>query len=368
MPTGPRTGVRNAVARNAAGLTEAVRAEHARPIGRTTRRLEREPRVLRLPRELSWGSVTRANRKQTIAFLGPRATFHEQALLAEADLADAELMPMASIADVLEAAHAGTVDLALAAIENSIEGGVNITLDALAFDLDLLIQREVILHIDLCLVAREGVVVDDIKRIVSFPHAIAQCHKYLAGELPDVAFDTASSTAEAAQNLAEQGSDDTAAIATARAAEAYDLNVLAADIEDHPENRTRFVLVARDGIPPPTGHDKTSIVAFQRANRPGSLVNILQEFSARAINLSHLQSRPTKRELGDYCFVIDLVGHIADERVGDCLKNIHAKQADVRFLGSYPAAGDQAADVRRDANQAWDDAEGWLAGLRDRIG
>ena len=306
--------------------------------------------------------------KQTIAYLGPAATFHEQALLAEPDLADAELMPMSSIADVLEAAHAGTVDLGLAAIENSIEGGVNITVDTLAFDLDLLIQRELILHIELCLVARQGVAVEDVRRVVSFPHAIAQCHKYLARELPEVTFDTASSTAEAAQSLAELGSDDSAAIATARTAEAYELQVLAADIEDHPENRTRFVLVARDHIPPATGHDKTSIVAFQRANRPGSLVNILQEFSARAINLTHLQSRPTKRELGDYCFVIDLIGHIADERVGDCLKNIHAKQADVRFMGSYPAAGDQAAGVRRDANQAWEEAEGWLAGLRDRIG
>lgn len=312
--------------------------------------------------------MTRAKRKQTIAYLGPRATFHQQALLAEPDLAGAELMPMSSIADVLEAAHAGTVDLGLAAIENSIEGGVNITVDTLAFDLDLLIQRELILHIELCLIARQGVALEDIKRVVSFPHAIAQCHKYLARELPDVTFDTATSTAEAAHSLATQGNGDAAAIATARAAEAYDLNVLTADIEDHPENRTRFILVARDGIPPPTGHDKTSIVAFQRANRPGSLVNILQEFSARAINLSHLQSRPTKRELGDYCFVIDLIGHIADERVGDCLKNIHAKEADVRFLGSYPAAGDRAADVRRDANQAWDQAEGWLAGLRDRIG
>lgn len=312
--------------------------------------------------------MAQAKPTQTIAFLGPRGTFHEQALLTEPDLAGAELRPMSSIADVLEAAHAGDVDLGLAAIENSIEGGVNITVDTLAFDLDLLIQREVILHIELCLVAKPGTALEDIRRVVSFPHAIAQCHKYLARELPDVAFDITSSTAEAAQSLAEHGDSETAAIATARAAEAYELNVLTADIEDHPENRTRFVLVARDGIPPATGHDKTSIVAFQRANRPGSLVNILQEFSARAINLSHLQSRPTKRELGDYCFVIDLIGHIADERVGDCLKNIHAKQADVRFLGSYPAAGEVAADARRDANLAWDQAESWLVGLRGRIG
>ena len=116
--------------------------------------------------------------------------------------------------------------------------------------------------------------------------------------------------------------------------------MLAADIADHDGNQTRFVVVARDGVPAPTGHDKTSVVIYQRADEPGSLISILQEFAARRINLSKLESRPTKAGgLGDYCFVIDADGHIGDELVADALRALHAKQGDVKFLGSYPAAG-----------------------------
>ena len=136
-----------------------------------------------------------------------------------------------------------------------------------------------------------------------------------------------------------------AAIATALGAKLSGLELLASDIEDHPENQTRFVVVGH-GIPAPTGHDKTSIVCFQRQDRPGSLLAILQEFAARAINLTKLESRPTKRGLGDYCFFIDFEGHIADELVADCLRNLAAKQAEVKFLGSYPVAG-RRGHVRR---------------------
>lgn len=302
-----------------------------------------------------------------MAFLGPAGTFHEQALLTQPDLAACERLPMTSIAEALDAVDDGRADLGFVAIENSIEGGVNMTVDTLAFDLELLIQREVIMAVELCLIAPRGVGLGDIERVVSFPHAIAQCHKYLARQLPSVSFEAADSTAGAARALAENGGSNTAAIGPRRAAEAYGLEVLTSDIEDHPDNHTRFVLVAREGIPKPTGHDKSTIITFQRANRPGSLVNILQEFSARAINLTYLQSRPTKRELGDYCFVIDLEGHVADERVADCLKSVHANQAQVRFVGSYPAADANASTSRRDASEAWASAEAWLAGIRSDI-
>ena len=132
---------------------------------------------------------------------------------------------------------------------------------------------------------------------------------------------------------------DAAAIAPRLAAERYGLAILAEDVEDHPENQTRFVPVARARVPRATGHDKTSIVCFQRADHPGSLHGILGQFAARNINLTKLESRPTKRNLGDYCFVIDLSGHLSDEVIADCLRDLHAGLAGVKFLGSYPAAG-----------------------------
>ena len=142
--------------------------------------------------------------------------------------------------------------------------------------------------------------------------------------------------------------------------------MLAADIEDHPENQTRFVLVGRDGITAPSGHDKTSILIYQRADAPGSLVGILQEFAARSINLTRLESRPTRKGLGDYCFLIDCEGHISDEVVGDALRNIQMKQGTVKFLGSYPSAYGTAAvqEANRDGVAA---ANAWLADLRTRI-
>ena len=156
-------------------------------------------------------------------------------------------------------------------------------------------------------------------------------------------------------------------IANARAAEVYGLDLAATDIESHPENRTRFVVVARDGIPAPTGHDKSSIVVYQRADRPGSLLAILQEFAARSINLTLLLSRPTKTSLGDYCFLLELDGHVADEVVADCLRSLRATQADVKFLGSYPAAGDRGPARRAEVDASQQRADDWLAALRAQI-
>ncbi|MGB1681300.1 MAG: prephenate dehydratase [Acidimicrobiales bacterium] len=303
----------------------------------------------------------------SIGYLGPRGTFTEQALCGQADLADLDLRPYGSIVEVLRAAERGEVDYGFAAIENMIEGSVNATLDTLAFESEeLLIQREVVININLNLLVHPGVTLTDIAHVRSYPVAYAQCRRYLADVLSHAAIEATNSTADAARELAESGRLDTAAIAPARAGEVYGLDILAADIEDHPENQTRFVLVGRDGITPPSGHDKTSILIYQREDAPGSLVGILQEFAARSISLTRLESRPTRKGLGDYCFLIDCEGHISDEVVGDALRNIQMKQGTVKFLGSYPSAYG-SAEVQEANRDGVASADAWLSGLRGRI-
>ena len=304
-----------------------------------------------------------------IGFLGPLGTFTEQALLTQPDLAQCDLVPIASIGEVLVATEAGDVDLGFVPIENSIEGSVHATIDRLVFNHDLLIQREVVLDVQLCLLAPAGTALDDVKRVVSIPVATAQCHEFLSTQLPSVELVAANSTAEAAQMVGEQRPSGTAAIGPPLAGKLYGLEVIAADVADHDGNQTRFVVVARDGVAHPTGHDKTSVVVYQRANAPGSLISILQEFAARRINLNKLESRPTKSGgLGDYCFIIDMEGHIADEVVADALRGLHSKQGGVKFLGSYPAGGDHGEAVRAQADSAWREAEAWIASLRSKIG
>jgi prephenate dehydratase len=304
-----------------------------------------------------------------IGFLGPPGTFSEEALLSDPGLAAAEVTALPTFPDVLNAVEDGRTDLGFLAIENSIEGTVNANLDALIFDRNLLIVREVVLTIQQNLLVPAGTRLADVKRVISFPHATAQCRRWLQTNLPGVEEVAAASTAEGVRLVGEEKPAGTAAIGTQLAATLYGLDVVARDIEDHDENATRFVAVARPehGIPPPTGHDKTSIVCFQFENRPGSLHTILGQFSARNLNLTKLESRPTKKGLGDYCFIIDLDGHIDDEVVADCLRDLHATLPSVKFLGSYPAAGEHGPARRRDAEASWRAADRWIGDLRDRI-
>ena len=305
---------------------------------------------------------------RTVVYFGPRGTFTEEALLSQPDLAAAQRADARSVPDVISAVERGEFDGGLVPIENMIEGSVSVTLDTLAFDSELLIQREIDLPVSLQLCAKPGVSLADVATVVSFPHALAQCRGWLAKKLPAAEARASHSTADAAREVARSKRGDLAAICNRLAAELYGLEILATEIEDHPENQTRFVLVGR-GIPAPTGHDKTTIVCFQREDRPGSLLGILQEFAARAINLTKLESRPTKRGLGDYCFFIDCEGHIADELVADAFRNLAAKQAEVKFLGSYPVGGPLEAGVerRRAHSRAWKHAAAWVDELRAQI-
>jgi prephenate dehydratase len=308
---------------------------------------------------------------QRIGFLGPFGTFTEQALVSQPDLATAELVPFRSVPDVLDAVAAGELDAGFVPIENSIEGTVNFTQDALIFDYELLIQREVVLDIEHCLLAAAGATLDSITTVLSIPVATAQCSAWLRNNLTQAEVHAANSTADAARTAGERivGGDKTvAALAPANAAELYGLHVAARDIADHVGNQTRFVLVAREGIPASTGHDKTGIVVFQRADEPGSLISILQEFAARRINLSLLSSRPTKEGgLGDYCFIMYADGHVEDELMADALRDLHTKQGGVKFLGSYPAAGQQAHSAREHADARWQQADDWINDLRSNI-
>ena len=306
-----------------------------------------------------------------IGFFGPFGTFTEQALRTQTDLVAGELVPYRSVPDVLDAVANGEVDRGFVPIENSIEGMVNFTQDALVFDYDLLIQREVVLDIEHCLLAPKGTTLKDVVAVLSIPVATAQCAAYLRKTLPKADIITANSTADAARQVGERstnGEKGLAALAPRTAAELYNLDVIAENIADHEGNQTRFVLIGREGIPAATGHDRTGIVVFQRADEPGSLISILQEFAARRINITHLSSRPTKAGgLGDYCFIMYVDGHVDDELLADALRDLRAKQGGVKFLGSYPAAGEQSHSAREHADARWKEADDWVTALRSRI-
>ncbi|HUV09457.1 MAG TPA: prephenate dehydratase [Acidimicrobiia bacterium] len=301
-----------------------------------------------------------------VGFLGPRGTFAEEALSTQDDLSAAEGVPLATVPQVITAVERNEVDVGLVPIENSIEGTITVTIDTLAFDTDLLIQREIDLPISLHLCAKPGTALADVRRVVSHPNPLGQSRSWLSTKLPEAELAAANSTAEAARQVSEAPGSDHASIGTLKGAEMAGLEVLASEIEDHPENETRFVVVGT-GIPAPTGHDKTSIVCFQREDRPGSLLAILQEFAARAINLTKLESRPTKRGLGQYCFFVDFEGHVSDEVVADCLRQLAAHLAEVKFLGSYPVAGDEGPARRRAVSDASQQADEWIESVRGQV-
>jgi prephenate dehydratase len=276
-----------------------------------------------------------------IAFLGPEGTFTEEAALAfvreaKLDASEEEMTAYPTINETIEAAAEGVTAKAVVAIENSIEGSINATLDALAFDAgDIIIEREMVMPIRHALVVSPKTDLANVKTIVSHPQATAQCRKYLKEHFPNVTVRAANSTAEA---VAEAAKDPTvAAIGTKLAAELYGAVFAEVNIADYEDNKTRFVLLGREEQLP-SGDDKTSIVCFLHKDQPGALLSILQEFAYRGINLTKIQSRPTKKVLGEYCFFIDLQGHKDDAGPAQALKCLACKLRSVKILGSYPRA------------------------------
>ena len=270
-----------------------------------------------------------------IAFLGPEGTFTEEALIKYIkDLKEYEKMPISTIQDVIKSVDRGEVWQGVVPIENSIEGSVNITQDILTFESDAKIIGEITIPIKHHLIGKKGTKIKNIKKILSHPHAAAQCRIFLAGKCAGCEIIAANSTAEAVKKLVSSESD-TAAIGTKIAACLYDMEILFSDIEDSKENKTRFVIIGTI-IPPKTGNDKTSIVCFLKKDKPGSLFNILKEFAERNINLTRLESRPAKKDLGDYVFMIDMEGHIHDKTIYEAIESLRNKVYLVKILGSYP--------------------------------
>lgn len=325
-----------------------------------------------------------------IAFLGPAATFTEAALLqlidsgavagavgapvsgagfAGAPVAGAggfetERVPVASADLGLVGVASGEFDAAVVPIENSLEGGVPATLDALTNAGHVRILAETVVRVTFVLAALPGVELGDVAVFSTHPHAEAQTRVWTRANLPDAEYLPAPSTAAAAQKLGP-GAQYQAVICPELAARTYGLEVLAHDIGSMPNAMTRFVLVGPAGtLPQPTGADKTTIVATLSSDRAGALLELLEQFSARQVNLSRIESRPTGDGLGLYKFSIDISGHASEPRVAEALAGVYRVARKVQFLGSYPAADQVPVEVDPTTTSAvFDEARRWVEGI-----
>lgn len=276
---------------------------------------------------------------KTIAFLGPAGTYSDEAAQAfskRLNCDDARLMECDSFHDVFEAVGAGSVDYGVVAMENSIEGPVNAVLDDFAARDDVTIVGEQVIDIHHCLLLNPAAGLDEVSTVASHPQGLAQCRGYIAEHLGECDILTTSSTSESARLAA--ANPHLAGIASAHAAQIHGAKIAAADIEDHSGDQTVFALIARRGTDPvfAGARSKTSLALFLNSNRPGALLMILSEFAYAGINLTKIQSRPTKRALGDYMFFVDVEGAADDPEVATALACLRLKLRMVKVLGSYP--------------------------------
>lgn len=270
-----------------------------------------------------------------VAYLGPAGTFTEAA--AALYNPDAQLLPFQSEATVAAAVESGDADECVLPIENSLAGSVTRTVDVLVHDSQLAIRRELILPVELCLIVPPGTKSTDIRVIYSKPEALNQCRQFLDRHYPGARQEAALSTTAAVETaLAEEGA---AAIGAARAAELYQAEVLTRGVQDGKGNKTRFVVLSRNDSER-TGADKTSIAFSVPHDKPGTLMDVLQVFADRSINLTKIESRPSREGLGIYIFLIDLDGHRTDRQVREALAAVEEKAHFFRLLGSYPRYDD----------------------------
>ena len=267
-----------------------------------------------------------------LAFLGPSGTYTEEAAL----LYDpgAELRPFPNITAVGMAVASGETPQGVVPIENSIEGSVNFTLDLLVSEGSLLIRNEMVLPIEHYLMGKPGTRMEEIQVIFSHPQALAQCREYLETKFPGAQSSASLSTAQAVGE-AIASEVPAAAIAPRRSAELYSAEILDSSIQDVAANVTRFVVLAKNDHPP-TGNDKTSMFFTFDEDVPGQLYSVMGIFADRGINLAKIESRPTKRSLGQYIFLVDCSGHREDSLLGDAIEAVRGRVSSLRVMGSYP--------------------------------
>ncbi len=273
-------------------------------------------------------------------YLGPEGTFTEAALRAFVGTEHVRTDPSTDVVSALDAVRSDRADFAVVPMENSVEGGVNVTLDTLASSPEpLVIVGEVVVPVAFVLAVVPGTPLGQVRRVSTHPHAWAQCRGWVGRELDGAVHVPATSTAAAAALLADRGREAgfDAALCSALSAERYGLEALAEGVADNPHAVTRFVVVSRPGaLPEPTGADKTTLMAHLPDNEAGALLDMLEQFAVRGVNLSRIESRPIGDSLGRYSFSMDLEGHVAEERVAAALIGLHRVCPLVRFMGSYP--------------------------------
>lgn len=300
----------------------------------------------------------------TYAYLGPVGTFTWKALSQVAEADGVPWLAVNNVGDALAAVTDGRAEAAMIAVENSVEGGVSAAQDALAQSTGLQILGEYLVPVSFDVVVRPGTSLTDVRVVVAHPVAYAQCRRWLEANVPHHEHLPATSNVSAAVDVAE-GRHGDAAIAPAGFAEHVNAHTLDTDIGDNPSAVTRFVLIGRRRpVAPRSGTDKTTVIVELPDDRPGGLLEMLEQFATRGVNLSLLESRPIGDSLGRYRFVIDIDGHVEDERVADALLGLKRYSPGLQFLGSYRRADGHAPTVSTQySDSAFVEARLWLERL-----